>query len=345
MRLKFELKFDGYLLFSGFLPETLEQGIRFELKGGKYSGTLYMPNRAKQLKNVSLVPNNDEELKQWAALLCGGLTLELEMSELSAELVEAIEARKINENTEKFGRELFEVVAGIHTRVVDYFRNINKQSWIQPMHPLLGGYPEDIKYSDDFSSPQVFMNGWDAKWLDDRGEWRSLTVGRQINRGTATLSEGIDKETWERLADTIERSKGALMRDILLANSLQHIEEKNERLAVIESVIALESSIKHLLPRVIVRLPGAPQIDEGALEKLFKKAGLSSVTEVIFRLIQNSVGLTEDEINLVTEAIATRNEIVHGSRRHLDASKARKYVHVIRRICESFASLAKQREA
>jgi hypothetical protein len=126
------------------------------------------------------------------------------------------------------------------------------------------------------------------------------------------------------------------MRDILIANSLKHLGEGNGRLAVVESVIALEAAIKQLLPKVIVRLPGAPKIDERDLDRVIEKAGLRTTVEVGFKMIMGSAGLAADDIKLLCDAIETRNSIIHNSRRSVDLELAQSYVNTIHNIMLSF---------
>jgi hypothetical protein len=122
------------------------------------------------------------------------------------------------------------------------------------------------------------------------------------------------------------------MIDVLISNSLKHWDQNNGRLAVVESVIALESAFNRFLPRAILRLPGTPQIEESQLNRLIEKAGLRIVTIVGLKMIQVQAGLSAEDIETVGEAVDARNEVVHGSRRAIEISLAKNYVSAIHKV-------------
>jgi hypothetical protein len=338
LQLKFEFRFDGNLLFDGFLPETKDQGVHMSLADGRYTATLYMPNRRDQLDHVADVPKNEAELEKYTGLRCSGLTLKVEDTQVDGDVLASIHKEEKTAQTENYGIELFEMVARIHTRVVDYFHNVKKQTWIEPLFPELRGYPKKVELTKDNSSAQMFLNKWDACWLDSNGQWRRLVVGEQRSRMKVYIRKGVNQESWLQLGKFVEQNKRAPILHVVIANSLQHLNEKNDRLAVIEAVIALESAIRQLLAKVIVRLPGVPPIDEKELDRLIEKAGLRLSTQVFFRLIQTRAELSEDDVSLVIEAIEVRNSIIHNSTLKIDSQKTWKYVNAIRRICERLES-------
>ena len=119
------------------------------------------------------------------------------------------------------------------------------------------------------------------------------------------------------------------MIDTLISNSLKHLDENNGRMATLESVIALEAAINRLLPKVISRLPGVPQIEQSQISKLIEKAGLRATATVGLMLIQTPAGLNPEDIQIVGEAINARNNVVHNQGRLVEVALARQYVGAI----------------
>jgi hypothetical protein len=152
----------------------------------------------------------------------------------------------------------------------------------------------------------------------------------------------VDRNRWREVAPFIEKGGQTSIIDVLISNSLQHLAQANGRLAVIEAVTALDAALTNVLPRVIPRLPGAPQIKESQLKSLIEKAGLRIVATVGLQMIQTHAALEVEDIQTVDKAIEARNEFVHGGRRRgVDVMEAQKYVNAIRRIVSNFEQWVK----
>lgn len=328
LQLRLNLKFAGDLLFREFLPETEADALRLRLDG--YPVTLYLSDRGQQLSNISDVPTNPEELKRHQNLYCSGLTMEIEVEDPDPDVVAALEAREPTEETENFGREIFNLAVDVQRGLVDYFRNILKQYWVQPPNPDPRNY-------------QNFLHQCGAVWLDSSGKWRRFNVVQEYTvHATVSISEnGATRQTWARVSNFLEQDKPASMLDVLIANSLQHLHEEDGRLAVVEAVTALESAMKRPLARAIAGLPGAPQISEDLLNKLFEKAGLRTATEVGLTMTRAAAGLKEDDIQKVFDAIEARNNVIHGPQRTVEIESARKYVLAIKHVVEALNQLGR----
>jgi hypothetical protein len=253
--------------------------------------------------------------------------MEIEVKELDPEVMKSLEAGLKTEKTEEFGREVFDVVMEVHKGLVSYFRNIAKQYCVKPI----------------IIDSRNYENFLDAHcgtvWLDSNGTWRRFLTDR--NRAvhiTVTTWENcsVDHDMWDQASGFIERGGRAHMRDVLVANSLDYLSQQNGRLAVVEAVTALESALKQLLPKVILRLPGVPQIEEKELDKVMEQAGLRLVAQVGLKLIMTPAGLSAEDIQSIGEAIDTRNNVLHDFQREVEISKAQRYVSAICRVIERF---------
>ena len=327
LKLKLNLQFSGDLTFKGFLPETKADSLHFYLQERKYHVILYLSDREKQLSMLDDIPEDPKEIERIITLYCKGLTMEIEVADVDPEIIEALEASQPTEKTEYFGREIFNLVIEIHSMIVSYFRNIMKQYWIE----FLTLNPDNY---------QSFLDEWNTVWLGSNSKWqRFFVVRKQVLSFTSYIHKnGVDRDTWGQISTFIEKGGRAPMRDVLIANSHQHLSQNNGRLAVVEAVTALESFIKQFLSKVILRLPGAPQIEEKQLDRLIQKTGLRLVTEVGLKMIMASADLRSEDIKIAAKAVEARNEILHGPRKGLEISLAQEYISAIERVIEKLES-------
>ena len=328
LQLKLNLQFEGNLLFNGFLPETKTEGMHLYLRQGRYRVILYLSNREKQLLPSWDFPKDPEQLKRYV-LDVRGLTMEIEVTEVDSDVVDALQAGQQTKNIEKFAQEIYDIVLEIYNRLVYYFRDIIKQHWVKPL-------------SVDPHDYQSFLAECDTVWLDSNGKWRRFLVEPEIIYRTSDVRKnGVNRDMWNQIAHFIEQGKSAKMPDVLIANSLQHLSQQNGRLAVVEAVIALEAAVKQLLPTVIHRIINTPPFEEKQptiskeqLDKLIQKVGLRLATETGLEMIKASVGLKAEDIKTITKAVDTRNNIMHNTQRKVEVSLARRYVLTIRRVIE-----------
>jgi hypothetical protein len=346
MQVRLRLWFPKPLVFRGFLPETEAEGLHLRLNEGRYLATICMSDRKTQSANVSDIPSSPEELERYVELFCRGLTMEIEITEIDAEVLAALEANRITEKTEEFGRDLSQVVISVYNSMIDYFRNIAREYWLEPL--TLSPY--------SWRSPQGHFNGWRAVWLDAKGKWRRLLIGEDVDYASTSLAgknDYVDKGKWFEIASFIESGKQAPMITVLIANSLQHLGQLNSRLAVVEAVAAMEAYIKFFLPKLLLLLPdaakkltnqireaqGLPEsttIQEGHVAKFVESKGLRGTVDEVFEIIRTEAGLSTEDVRDVREAINERNLVLHSSKRKVEIPKARSYVSAIDRVLTTF---------
>ena len=134
---------------------------------------------------------------------------------------------------------------------------------------------------------------------------------------------GMNRDTWKQLSSFITEKRGRVrMSDVLIANSLQHLSHKNGRLALVEAVTALESTVKRLMPKAAARLPGSPKVTAKQIDKLMNEAGLRLVTDIGLKLAAPHAGFQDSDINDAVKAIEERNRIIHNDQREVDGPAA-----------------------
>jgi hypothetical protein len=334
LKIQLDLKFEGTnpesIILAGFLPETKADGIHMNLMAGRYGVVIYMSDRQKQKGNVIDLPADLEELKKHMTLMCRGLTVEIEDTNPNIKVLEDLKARIATEDTEKYAHEIVNLGIQIHNGIVEYFRNFANQIWL-----------EEINVNSNLQKTLKFLvSEFNAMCLDVNNEWRPFAL--VVNEPGIKMSfrnnfgRSVTKDEWNQIPafveGFIENHKRAPLHKVLLANSHQHLDNLDGRLATVEAVIALESALKQLLSKVLFNTPGFPGMKQKALEGLIKEAGLQLSVKAVLKTISSSVGLNDNEIDTVSRAIAERNLILHQRMRDLEVSKARKYIDTIEKV-------------
>ena len=329
--LKLELPFENNIWFKGFLPERKEDRLQFSLRDGKYQIVIYLSDRS-QLRQVSKIPYDPEELKNYMNIYCGALTMEIEVLNPDPKIINGLESSKSNEKTEEFVQEIFNVIIDVYTGIIDYFRNIHGQHWLEP-------------FSQERSIQDYFDFYFEVRWLAPTGEWRRLKIFQENNFYYVihlATEEGLDRSSWSLLPSFI-KNKAFLktpLRKILIANSYQHLDQNNDRIAIIEAVIAWETTVRQFLPNILDKITIPKEIRE-SIDLLLKKKkfSLRTFTYVGLRLLMNPLGLEIEDIELINEAVEQRNNIIHGPSRKTNIEPARRYVATIKKIIDLFENL------
>jgi hypothetical protein len=331
LKLRFDLNFSGTIVLYGFLPETPSDGLHLTSGLGRFSITAYMSDRSKQLENLGniSIPTDRDELRKQPSLMCKGLTIEIQDASPEQNLLKSLTTKVWTDETRGNMAELVELAYSVSNGIVEYFRNLGQQSWLEPSTP------------DGFNaqkSLQFVLQELRAKWLDSNNVWQPITVGQKswMMRHRSLFMDGVDIEEWRRDVGTfveafINRGKRAPISDVLIANSLRALDQQNGRLAIVEAVIALEGAVKDILPQV---LSGSRSIelDTDLIDELIKEAGLRLTVKVILRANADRLQIDGKDIDLVSSAIEVRNVIVHQKQREVELSQAEEYVFAIRKV-------------
>jgi hypothetical protein len=324
LRLRFDFEFD--LEFLGFLPEKGDDILKFSFDDGKFLGKLFM---IREKHRGWITDFAEDNIANQQNIYSKGLTFELEISDIDADLMQSIEIREVTDKTETFGKEILPIVLKVYSGIADYFRNVGLQYWIEP--------PNQAILNLGYGSLQQLFNKFEARWYSEKDNgFNPLFVSNQPIMIKATMRKGVDKEAWLKIPSLIESGYSPPMRKVLLANSFLHLNQNDGRLAIVEGVTAWENTYKALLAKVIVKLPGISSVREDALDKIIQNTGLRTITEVGLNMIKDLAGLDEKDISLVCAAIEERNRIIHQSQKRVDIEKAKQYIYAIKKVMDNF---------
>lgn len=265
------------------------------------------------------------------AIIASVVTLEIDGS-LDPEVVAALEAQNPTFGTQDLGHRLYAVGISVRQRLGEYFRNIKRNYWA-----------DHVRRS--YLDPQnwaLFLAESHACWARTRAEasFRPLgliSIGSMGSFDVPTLiAHSLSVAEQPRLVEFLGHNRSASMIQVLLANSLHHIELRGDtRMAVIEAAIALEAVVKQKLAPRYLAGAGAPPLDLDLLDKIFKDAGTKAVLTLFLRPSVTAYRLSAEDIDTAIKAVETRNELIHGPRREVEIADARRYVEAICRIADA----------
>jgi hypothetical protein len=329
MKLRIHFSFDDPIRFEGFDSSDSGNSLHFSLDDGKYPVTLYTDDSWGGIYS-----------KYW-------FILEIDIPDPSPDVIEALRSRQHNDSLESFYRELYDLIVAVYRPLASYIRNIARQYWLEPVfherRVIYGNYLQNHCH--------------DSVWLDTDGTWQPLFFGLHDTKEVVYLepntvaeitfenqlvddseypfgedrvkAKPIDTQMWSELATFIQEGKEAPIITVLIANSLNHLETGNSRLAIIEAVIALEVSIHMFVPKLIAHIPGADVIDRDSLNALIKKMGFGPFSRLGLSTIKGIIGLADKDVGEVHRAVEVRNNIVHNSQMNIDRREAQRYVYAI----------------
>ncbi len=305
------------IIFTKFLPRRKEA---IELKVNTYNVKIYFSYEKKHLNHVS----NDfikrqKDIKRYVNILTNTLRFEIN-SNISNNLYELLGNEVLNKETECFCRDIMDTILKLYDLIFGFMRNILNQVWLKQFR-----YPLD-NFGDFFlHSNAIWMYEGKLKRLYFQNNTTTITVVIDRNAEQRYMS----KRAWNNLKFYLEEGKNAQTEQIFLANSLEYLDRKNTRMAILESVIALEHYVKTNNCVNIERL--IPENEFEFIKKLLlKKNQFSIPIGLILAKISNKLKLRRISVEAILKSIELRNMIMHNSQKEVNYQTARKCIFNIR---------------
>jgi hypothetical protein len=227
---------------------------------------------------------------------------------------------------ELWGRAFLRRIEEFLGRLVDYFRNVQGQYWLD--RPRI-----------DHVFPDYALRWLQARVATKHGE-RELQVESSVYIG-GTLrvrAGGVPLGDREGIEQFVSEGRRSAAWEEFDANARNEIEAGSYRTAVVESVTALEAAIKRLYPRILFARLGTNTISDRDVEKLVENAGLRTVAAVFLKLQLLQMGWDTARVESLLSAIALRNDLVHGGRRSVDEQTATALVALIHEAIHALKS-------
>lgn len=182
---------------------------------------------------------------------------------------------------------------------------------------------------------------WNAEYkIDDEALWHAFRPAH-FNRLTVEtvpivllMSSPIKKQYISYMNSFIYNDQKSNMPKILVVNARTHFVNCNYRMALVEAVIALESTIKLFLQKAIGKRYGGHEISKREIESFWRDVGLSSMMLVGLRWWFSDEEIPDELLLTVFDAIDTRNNIIHNMQRRISREKTKEYLGAIFTLCD-----------
>ncbi len=301
------------IVFSKFLPRKKES-IKINKNGFEIS--IYFSYKKDDLQHIS----NDfikrqKDIKKHINIMTKSLRLEFN-KEIDEKLYQDLANENLSPESKILSEELKKTSIELYNAIFDYTRNSKKQIWIKRSYY-------------NMLDLQNFFLKTKATWTYE-GTKKSFKFKKPLMDITITLDDSLEKnyiskKSWDELSDILSNNKTSSTEDLFIADSLEHLNNNNYRMAIIESVIALEHSLKNNNCENIETY--LPTEDSYYIKKLFfEKKQFSIPTEIV--LIKMKKQLEEQNISpeLILKIINKRNEIINSGSVNIANEEARELV-------------------
>jgi len=200
--------------------------------------------------------------------------------------------------------ELFRLLAQIVNRVLRSIRNFGVVAQVGEIHP---------QYKD----AETYLEKWGVEFSEDGENWKLIyplpdTIGGFAALFTAQDYSKLGTLRAIRWPDTVEAIQDNLEpgpEQEFLTNAVEHLERRNYRLALVESIVCLEIVLNDYLKEYLATGKGIPS--DRIKNFLTPDIGLTARVSVLLDLTLSREDLKSVEIDHVLQAIDWRNKIVH----------------------------------
>jgi len=241
------------------------------------------------------------------------------ISEIRIKIPYKIDTSELGKSSLLFGKDetIFsdkKIALNILNKLIEKVRYTTDEFWIEP-----------IRYQD--------FSQYDVTYYV--GKKRYLTKKMLIDTGKGPLNIvtenpfNMEDEKRQELIKVLESDIEYDISKIFLLNAKDACVLEDYRLALIESVIALEITLSNFI-RERGRVLG---ISKDRLEEFIVRVGLTGNFTVVLKMLLPGVKLPEDEIyEECTGAITIRNKIIHEGRREVHQVEAEKKIIAIEKM-------------
>ncbi len=148
------------------------------------------------------------------------------------------------------------------------------------------------------------------------------------------IVQAIKPSAWAGITNSIQSGDEPALSEVLIATAfgLCDPELGNPRLALIESVIALEIEVKKLMQAALKKY----RISNNAIDRIVRETALADLVSVWIRreIWKGDEAEVSDLYEKCARAIHERNELVHRERRKISNERAREYINAISKLVE-----------
>lgn len=234
---------------------------------------------------------------------------------------------KLKENYKDLGEKVLQSALETYNRFIAFASNEKGQYWLSKRQFDKNNIPS---MNNEFHS-QVCSEDYDwIRWCPP------FTTEIQIN--ITGIESSIREDEWKQVKRFIKGNSRSNLVLELLANAQSLLDSNHRRGAIIESISALDVAVSRFVktPK-IGSLPPPDRVERfyaQGLKKTFEEIRLLSTIEYVMPLLFSSEILPTEILSKTTEAIETRNSIVHHGRRDVSEGKIRPLISTVIKTCK-----------
>ena len=190
---------------------------------------------------------------------------------------------------------------------------------------------------DDAEDPEALLARWTVEFNEAGSEWQPVRRADPVSAFAGLMSAGLsgpfrelNVAHWPDIAEAMAESLDPAPEEEFSTNCLEHLQERNFRLALLEAIICLEIVVSQFLRSYFTIERG---VSKGKIERILG-SGLDLYRRVaaILPLVLEKDLLDRLDIDLVLTAIRWRNEIIHVTGRlpgGLDETALRRHIAAV----------------
>jgi hypothetical protein len=178
------------------------------------------------------------------------------------------------------------------------------------------GWVSNVREIKHQSVEAKLLSDWKVKWLNDSGEWHDIykadgfgSIGLPSFLWNIPLDnrKQLSVARWPDISEAIEENYTVKPEDEFITNALEHLEEGNLRVAIVEAFVCLEIVLSQFLKVYFTVRQG---YNEHRLRRL-EKTSIVSKVGLILDLIMKPDEKQTINLDSVLQAYAWRNDVVH----------------------------------
>jgi hypothetical protein len=240
-------------------------------------------------------------------------------------------AGPLRDEYEALGRSVMIAATDVLQRVISFFRVVKGQFWI----PQIRFDSENMAGFCAMSSAMVRSETYE--WV----RWKPSLVGRLILEVRDWGWRKVRRCDWGNLNEFVQQSQKLPLALELLADSERLLRDGLTRAALIESVAALEVTVRQYLVSRAASVCRAllADLEVQTLDALFEKLGLRGSLTVLLPLLISDQELPRDILRESIKAVELRGSVVHRGQR-VSQERVRPLLHGLRTLSMRLIELA-----
>jgi len=300
------------IVFTKFLPRESDA---IKIKKDGFESLIYFSYDKKHLNHVSNdFLKSQKKIKHFLNIEVNTLMLKVKTS-ISNKLYNQLGKGINNQYTEEFSKKVMSFILVEYKNIFNYVKFRKSQFWLEE-------YTYELQNFSDFF---LKLNAiWDYNGTSKRFHLKNTVTSLTINLDSDIEKTYISKKEWSNIGLFISKDNKIKTEELLISNSLKHLDGDNGRLAIIEISICLEYFVKSNKCANLKKIISQDELKY--INKLFSKELFSIPLEIILHQVEPYLLKESIDKQLILNTIELRNNIMHNAQKNIDLIQAYKSI-------------------